>query len=89
MSKTFDFIVGTDRIKKSIEEITEEETEGKTSLGLTVGMDIGGCLCTAARHYKNFWKDVKYYRVCDKEEVLKEEGEVLDPRCSTVIEFYK
>ena len=82
MGKIFEFdIVGTDRVKKSIEEITKEEIEGKTSLGLTVGVDISHCVLLARKHYKNFRKEVKYYRVCGKEEIF-------DPQCSMAIEFY-
>jgi hypothetical protein len=76
-------IDGKERIQRTIEDITD--TEGKTSLGVAAGIDIGHCIYIASRHCEtseNFLKDVRYYRICSKEESL-------DPKCPVTIEFYK
>ncbi len=80
----FKFVIdGKKRIERTAEEIVD--AEGKTSLGVASGMDVGHCFCIASRHCKttkDFLSDVNYYRICNPREAL-------DPECALTIEFYK
>lgn len=69
--------------EKTIEKVLDGE--GKTSLGIFSGNDIGHCIDMASRHCDitdDFLDDVKYYRVCGKEESL-------DRKFTITVEFYK
>ncbi len=81
----FKFIIdnGRTRVERTIEELVNGE--GKISLGIASGMDIGHCFYIASRHCrvtKDFLRDVDYYRICSEEKAL-------DPGCTITIEFYK
>lgn len=78
--KKFDVITGGK--KRTIEEITKEETEGKISLGRTGGMDMFQCFYVASKFDEDFLENLNYYRICDEEEEPFHE-------CETIIEFYK
>ncbi len=82
--KTFDFTIwekDNKKTKRTIEEITREETEGKMSLGKTGGMDAFHCFYIASKYCEDFLREVKYYLICDKEESFH--------NCEEIIEFYK
>jgi len=84
-SYTFTIIKAKGEIKKTLEEITKEDSKNKKSLGTGSGIDLSHCIYLGAKYCnqtKDFLKDVKYYRICPPEEHPKLSGAI-------TVQFYK
>ncbi|MBU2589174.1 MAG: hypothetical protein KKA65_05205 [Nanoarchaeota archaeon] len=58
--------------KRTIEEITKEESEGKILLGTAAGIDCYHCLYLGVINSRGlFLKKVNFYRICEGDERIK------------------